>query len=152
MDGAGPVQRFWHVTLPMLVPVIFVNTLLAFSGAFVRNFDIVYVLTKGGPNHATEVVLTDMVTRAFTNGQLGYASAMGYVLFLIVGLLSVGLLAPRAAGGCGLMAAASASGGSGPARRVRTALGLFELAGVYLASGFAVSRRSTRCSGCSSAH
>lgn len=93
MDGAGPVQRFWHVTLPMLVPVIFVNTLLAFSGAFVRNFDIVYVLTKGGPNHATEVVLTDMVTRAFTNGQLGYASAMGYVLFLIVGLLSVGLLA-----------------------------------------------------------
>ena len=93
MDGAGSLRSFWHVTLPLLVPVVFINTLLAFSGAFVRNFDIVYVMTKGGPNHATEVVLTHMVTRAFTNGQLGYASAMGYVLFLIVGLLSVGLLA-----------------------------------------------------------
>ena len=93
MDGAGAFSRFRHVTLPLLTPVIFINTLLAFSGAFVRNFDIVYVLTKGGPNHATEVVLTDMMTRAFNNGQMGYAAAMGYVLFLIVGLLSVALLA-----------------------------------------------------------
>ncbi|MBB5752926.1 sugar ABC transporter permease [Prosthecomicrobium pneumaticum] len=93
MDGAGPLGRLWHVTLPLLTPVVFINTLLAFSGAFVRNFDIVYVLTKGGPNHATEVVLTDMMTRAFGNGQMGYAAAMGYLLFLIVGLLSVALLA-----------------------------------------------------------
>ena len=39
------------------MPIVFINTILALSGAFVRNFDIVYVLTKGGPNHATEVVL-----------------------------------------------------------------------------------------------
>jgi ABC-type sugar transport system permease subunit len=93
MDGAGRIGRFWHVTLPLLMPIVFINTILALSGAFVRNFDIVYVLTKGGPNHATEVVLTYMMAKAFQDGAMSYAGAMGYVLFLIVGLASVGLLA-----------------------------------------------------------
>jgi ABC-type sugar transport system permease subunit len=92
MDGTNALQRFWHVTLPLLTPIVFINTILIFSGAFVRNFDLVYVMTKGGPNHATEVVLTDMVREAFLNGAMGYASPMGYVLFLIVGLLSVALV------------------------------------------------------------
>ena len=93
MDGAGPLQRFRHVTVPMMMPIIFINTILGLSGAFVRNFDIVYVLTKGGPNHATEVVLTYMMSKAFQDGAMSYAAAIGYVLFLIVGLASVGLLA-----------------------------------------------------------
>ncbi|WP_245469869.1 sugar ABC transporter permease [Mesorhizobium sp. M2C.T.Ca.TU.002.02.1.1] len=93
IDGAGPFRRFLHITLPLMLPVIFINTILGLSGAFVRNFDIVYVLTQGGPNHATEVVMTLMMKRAFQDGAMGYASAMGYALFLIVGLLSVGLLA-----------------------------------------------------------
>jgi len=92
MDGTSALQRFWHVTLPLLTPIVFINTILIFSGAFVRNFDLVYVMTRGGPNHATEVVLTDMVREAFLNGAMGYASAMGYVLFLIVGLLSVAMV------------------------------------------------------------
>jgi ABC-type sugar transport system permease subunit len=92
MDGTNAWQRFWHVTLPLLTPIVFINTILIFSGAFVRNFDLVYVMTRGGPNYATEVVLTDMVREAFLNGAMGYASAMGYVLFLIVGLLSVALV------------------------------------------------------------
>jgi raffinose/stachyose/melibiose transport system permease protein len=75
------------------MPIVFINTILALSGAFVRNFDIVYVLTKGGPNHASEVVLTYMMNKACEDGAMGYAAAMGYVLFLIVGLASVGLLA-----------------------------------------------------------
>ena len=93
MDGASRLSRFWHITLPLLTPIVFINTILALSGAFVRNFDIVYVLTKGGPNHATEVVLTYMMSKAFQDGAMSYAGAMGYVLFVIVGLLSVGLLA-----------------------------------------------------------
>ncbi|CAN7709922.1 carbohydrate ABC transporter permease [Mesorhizobium sp. LjRoot246] len=93
MDGAGPLQRFRHVTVPMMMPIVFINTILGLSGAFVRNFDIVYVLTKGGPNHATEVVLTYMMSKAFQDGAMSYAAAIGYVLFLIVGLASVGLLA-----------------------------------------------------------
>ena len=92
MDGAGPLQRFRHVTVPMMMPIVFINTILGLSGAFVRNFDIVYVLTKGGPNHATEVVLTYMMSKAFQDGAMSYAAAIGYVLFLIVGLASVGLL------------------------------------------------------------
>jgi raffinose/stachyose/melibiose transport system permease protein len=93
MDGAGRLQRFWHITVPMMMPIVFINTILGLSGAFVRNFDIVYVLTKGGPNHATEVVLTYMMNKAFQDGAMSYAAAIGYVLFLIVGLASVGLLA-----------------------------------------------------------
>jgi raffinose/stachyose/melibiose transport system permease protein len=93
IDGARPFQLFWRITVPLIMPIVFINTILALSGAFVRNFDIVYVLTKGGPNHATEVVLTYMMNKAFQDGAMGYAAAMGYVLFLIVGLASVGLLA-----------------------------------------------------------
>lgn len=93
MDGANALQRFIRITLPLMLPVIFINTILGLSGAFVRNFDIVYVLTQGGPNHATEVVMTLMMKAAFQDGAMGYASAMGYALFLIVGLLSVALLA-----------------------------------------------------------
>ena len=92
IDGASAWHRFRYITVPLMMPVIFINTILAFSGAFVRNFDIVYVLTKGGPNHATEVVLTDMMNRAFSDGAIGYAAAMGYVLFFIVVTLSIGLL------------------------------------------------------------
>jgi raffinose/stachyose/melibiose transport system permease protein len=93
MDGAKRLSQFWHITLPLLMPIVFINTILSLSGAFVRNFDIVYVLTKGGPNHATEVVLTYMMAKAFQDGAMSYAGAMGYVLFVIVGLASVGLLA-----------------------------------------------------------
>jgi raffinose/stachyose/melibiose transport system permease protein len=93
MDGAGRFQRFLRITLPLMMPIVFINTLLGLSGAFVRNFDIVYVLTKGGPNHATEVALTYMMSKAFQDGAMSYAAAMGYVLFLIVGLACVALLA-----------------------------------------------------------
>lgn len=85
VDGASAWRRFWHITLPLMVPVVFINSILSLSGAFVRNFDIVHVLTQGGPNHATEVVITAMVKAAFNESQMGYAAAMGYALFVLVG-------------------------------------------------------------------
>jgi ABC-type sugar transport system permease subunit len=88
IDGAGRWRQLVDVTLPMLAPVTFVNVLLALNGAFVRNFDLVYVMTGGGPNHQTEVVLTHMVSEAFRQGNLGYSAAMGYVLFAIVAVIS----------------------------------------------------------------
>ena len=88
IDGAGRWRQLFDVTLPMLAPVTFVNVLLAMNGAFVRNFDLVYVMTGGGPNHQTEVVLTHMVSEAFRQGNLGYSAAMGYVLFAIVAVIS----------------------------------------------------------------
>ncbi len=92
MDGAKAFSRFRHLTLPLMMPVVLINVILGLSGAFVRNFDIVQVLTQGGPNHATEVVMTLMVKTAFQDGNMGYASAMGYALFLIVALGCVALL------------------------------------------------------------
>lgn len=93
LDGANAFRRFRHITLPLMMPVVLINVILGLSGAFVRNFDIVQVLTQGGPNHATEVVMTLMVKTAFQDGNMGYASAMGFTLFLIVGLCCVALLA-----------------------------------------------------------
>ncbi|TIR22515.1 MAG: sugar ABC transporter permease [Mesorhizobium sp.] len=93
IDGANAFHRFRHITLPLMMPVVLINVILGLSGAFVRNFDIVQVLTQGGPNHATEVVMTLMVKTAFQDGNMGYASAMGFTLFLIVGLCCVALLA-----------------------------------------------------------
>ena len=89
IDGSSAWQRFWAITLPLMVPVVFINSILGLSGAFVRNFDVVHVLTQGGPNHATEVVITAMVKTAFSQGNMGYAAAMGFVLFALVAVLCV---------------------------------------------------------------
>ena len=88
VDGATRWQRLWRVTLPLLAPVIFINVILSLSGAFVRNFDVVYVLTQGGPYHATEVVMTNMITEAFRNGALTYATAMSYAIFAVTAAVS----------------------------------------------------------------
>ncbi len=88
IDGAGFWRILWKIILPLLAPITFINVLMAMSGAFVRSFDLVQVMTSGGPNHATEVVLTLMVTEAFAFGNLGYATAMGYALALIVTIIS----------------------------------------------------------------
>jgi ABC-type sugar transport system permease subunit len=86
LDGAGPWQRFRHVTLPGLAPVIAVSTLLALMGAFVRSFDVVWVLTRAG--FGTDVVATHLYQEAFQFGRFGRAAAMGYLLFIIIALIS----------------------------------------------------------------
>ncbi len=88
LDGASWWVRLTKITLPLLKPIIFISTLLALMGAFVRNFEIVWMLTRGGPGNATDVVLTRIYNEAFQFGNLGRASAMGYILFVIVGVLS----------------------------------------------------------------
>lgn len=87
LDGAGPVARFWYVTLPLLRPtsffVLLVSTVSAVAGAHV--FDLVYVMTRGGPANATSLLITYIYEQAFQFGDFGYASAMSAVL---VGLLA----------------------------------------------------------------
>jgi raffinose/stachyose/melibiose transport system permease protein len=85
IDGASGLQAFRHITLPLLRPVLAVTTLLNLLYAL-RVFDIVFVLTNGGPGHATETVYTTIFD-AFSLGQWGVATALSTV-FLIV---SVGL-------------------------------------------------------------
>lgn len=90
LDGAGYLLRLRHVIIPSIMPMIGVNLILGFTGSFLRNFDMVYVLTQGGPNHASEVLLTYMIAEAFSGGRMGYAAAIGYAMFAAV-LVVVGI-------------------------------------------------------------
>ncbi len=89
VDGAGPWRKFINVTLPMLSPVIFFNLLLEMIHAF-QIFASAYIIGSGtgGPAGATNYYTVYLYTRAFRDGQLGYASAMAWVLLLAVGVIA----------------------------------------------------------------
>ncbi len=83
LDGASPWQRFRFITLPMLSPTIFFNVILAIIGAL-QVFDVGWVLTRGGPNDSTLFYLINLYERAFQLVQFGYASALAWILFIII--------------------------------------------------------------------
>lgn len=91
MDGAGPLQQFWHITLPLLRPVLITTSILSLAGA-IKAFDLIYIMTGGGPSYATELLATYMFRQGFTNYRLGYASAVAMVMFLITFVLTVVVL------------------------------------------------------------
>jgi multiple sugar transport system permease protein len=83
IDGAGPVLRFRHITIPLLAPtttfLLIYNTILA-----LQVFDQVFVLTGGGPAGSTNVVVLDIYRQAFERYNFGYAAAEAMVLFLLI--------------------------------------------------------------------
>lgn len=82
VDGAGPWQRFWHVTWPQLRgvnTVVFAVTVID----SLRTFDIVWAMTQGGPYHSSELLSTYMFQQGFTFLNLGYASAAAVVIFAL---------------------------------------------------------------------
>jgi len=85
IDGANSWQRFWHVTLPMMTPVIFYTLVIGLIGAF-QYFTEVYVATSGagGPVRSTLVYNLYLYQNAFKFFDMGYASAMAWILFLLV--------------------------------------------------------------------
>lgn len=83
IDGASNWQQFRHVTLPMLTPTIFFNLILGVIGSF-QVFDSAYVMTNGGPNNATLFYVLYLYNNAFRFFKLGKASAMAWILFLIL--------------------------------------------------------------------
>ena len=87
VDGASAWRRFWSVTCPLLTPSLFFLTITQFITSF-QVFGIIYVMTSGGPNNATSVFIFHIYEAAFGHGRLGYASAMGWVLFIIVGIVT----------------------------------------------------------------
>lgn len=89
IDGANRFQQFVHVTLPSLRNVVYVSVLMSITGAFVSNYDVVYVMTGGGPFHSTEVALTWIVTTAFRVAQVGKANAMSMILLLCVAVFGL---------------------------------------------------------------
>jgi len=81
-DGAGPWQVFRHVTLPLLGPTIRVGIFLSVIGT-IQLFDMVWVLTGGGPIHSSETLAVTMFQYGFRRFEVGYASAISIVLFLL---------------------------------------------------------------------
>jgi multiple sugar transport system permease protein len=96
IDGAGAVQRFLRITVPLLRPSLFLCLVLGIINSF-TSFDLIYVMTRGGPNYATELLITYIYRAAFVLSQLDYAAALTVVLFLL--LLGVTWAANRASGG-----------------------------------------------------
>lgn len=88
LDGAGTWRQFWHVTLPLLSPVMFFNVILGTIGAF-QVFTQAYVMTNGGPNHASLFYALYLFQNAFEYFKLGKASALAWILFLFLLVLTL---------------------------------------------------------------
>ena len=88
MDGAGPFRKFWNITVPMVSPVLFFNVIMGTIGSF-QTFTEAYVVTNGGPKNATLLYSLYLYTNAFKYFKMGYASALAWVLFLIILLLTL---------------------------------------------------------------
>jgi ABC-type sugar transport system permease subunit len=98
LDGAGAIQRFRYVTFPVIRPTSVIITLLASIWTF-QAFDIVYLLTGGGPADATEILPTLIYQKAFWASDIGYAAAIGMLTLVCLVILSVAyLFAYRAQG------------------------------------------------------
>ena len=83
MDGAGRVQAFFAVTLPMLTPTIFFNLVLSIIATF-QTFTSAFVATNGGPLDSTLFYVLYLYRMAFQNFAMGYAAALAWILFLII--------------------------------------------------------------------
>ncbi|HRY24582.1 MAG: sugar ABC transporter permease [Geminicoccaceae bacterium] len=90
MEGAGTLACFWHVTLPLMRPVILVTLLIRLIFA-VRTYDLVYIMTRGGPGQATDLVSYFIYRQAFVGLNIGQASALAVLLLLIVLVLTAWL-------------------------------------------------------------
>lgn len=88
IDGAGAFKRFFSITLPMLSPTIFLCLVMQLIGSF-KVFDTIMAMTQGGPGRATNVLTYYIYQRAFVDWQFGYASAIAYVLFAIIMVLTL---------------------------------------------------------------
>ena len=82
LDGASEWQQFHNITVPLIRPILKVDAVLIITGAL-KYYDLVAVMTNGGPNHATEVMSTYMYYEAFNVLKFGYSSAIGVVLLIL---------------------------------------------------------------------
>ena len=82
LDGASEWQQFKNITVPLIRPILKVDAVLIITGAL-KYYDLVAVMTNGGPNHATEVMSTYVYYEAFNVLKFGYSSAIGVVLLIL---------------------------------------------------------------------
>ncbi|MGP4061140.1 carbohydrate ABC transporter permease [Halobacillus sp. H74] len=88
IDGANSRKKFFAITLPLLVPTIITSSILSIIGAL-KYFDLIYVMTDGGPNNSTELMATYMYEQTFTNFNMGYGSSISFSMFIIALIVTI---------------------------------------------------------------
>ncbi|HHV63155.1 MAG TPA: sugar ABC transporter permease [Firmicutes bacterium] len=91
IDGASDLGCFRHVTLPLLRGTISMASILSLVGSL-KYFDLIYVMTEGGPNHSTELMATYMYKKAFHSFEMGYGSAVAVAMFAISLIAAVAVM------------------------------------------------------------
>jgi raffinose/stachyose/melibiose transport system permease protein len=91
IDGASRLQSFWRITIPLLSGTIRTAAILSLTGSL-KYFALIFVMTEGGPNHASELMTTYMYKQAFTSFRMGYGSTIAVFIFLIAMVLTVAVL------------------------------------------------------------
>jgi len=91
IDGASELQCFWYMTVPLLKPIITIAILLRLVDA-IKIFDTIWILTKGGPGHATEVYNIFIYLEGFRYYNMGYAAALGIILLIISLVVTFGFI------------------------------------------------------------
>jgi len=90
MDGASPLKQFWYVSLPLLQPALATSIVINLIGGL-KLYDVIKVMTGGGPGYSTNSVSTLIGVSYFDNQSAGYASGMGVVLFIIIVIFTLAL-------------------------------------------------------------
>jgi len=88
LDGANALKRFWHVTLPMMRPVLAVVVIVRGVDA-AKTFDLIWIQTQGGPDHQSEVFSMNIYQRMVRYGDLGLASASATLFLMVMVILAV---------------------------------------------------------------
>ncbi len=88
IDGANVWQKFWHVTVPMMTPVVFFNVVMGIIGSF-QVFTSAYIMTSGGPQDSTLFYVLYLFRQGFQLLRMGYAAAMAWILFIIMVILTL---------------------------------------------------------------
>jgi multiple sugar transport system permease protein len=88
IDGANGLHKLFHITLPMMTPTILFNLMISIIAAF-QTFVQPYIMTNGGPNNGSLFFVYLIYRTAFQDSQMGYASALSWVLFIIISALSL---------------------------------------------------------------
>jgi multiple sugar transport system permease protein len=87
VDGAGAWRKFLNITIPMISPVLLFNLIMGIISAM-QSFSHFYIMTRGGPNNATLTFMLYLYRQAFDFGRLGYGSALAWLLFIILTIVT----------------------------------------------------------------
>jgi multiple sugar transport system permease protein len=88
LDGASPLQKFIHITIPLLTPTTFFVFVTSIISAF-QTFDVVNLMTKGGPGRSSSLLAHYLYQTAFKYMKMGYASALAYLLFFVIMIITI---------------------------------------------------------------